>query len=136
MAGKRISPERILKELAAIAFARVPDYMELTGADVRMREELKPLERAAVASIEKTTTGLKVKFYDKMKALELLGVARDEACVFEDSYVALETAKGAGLQTVGIFDKYSFGQDRLRSAADIYLDESQTLEHVIPMIQA
>ena len=73
MAGKRISPERILKELAAIAFARVPDYMELTGADVRMREALKPLDRAAVASIEKSTTGLKVKFYDKMKALELLG---------------------------------------------------------------
>lgn len=71
-----------------------------------------------------------------LKALELLGVSRDEACVFEDSYVALETAKGAGLQTVGIFDKYSFGQDRLRNAADIYLDEQKTLEHLIPMIQA
>lgn len=73
MAGKKISPEQILKELAAIGFARVPDYMVLTDGDVRLKERLKPLERAAVASIEKTSTGVKVKFYDKMKALELLG---------------------------------------------------------------
>ena len=72
MAGKQISPQRILKELAAIGFARVPDYMEFNGGDVQLKE-LKPLQRAAIASVEKTSTGLKVKFYDKMKALELLG---------------------------------------------------------------
>ncbi len=73
MAGKKVSPEGIIRELAAIGFARVPDYLELTDGDVRLREGLKPLERAAVASVEKTTGGVKVKFYDKMKALELLG---------------------------------------------------------------
>ena len=73
MAGKKISPEQVMRELAAIGFARVPDYLVIEEGDVRLKEGLKPLERAAVASIEKTSTGVKVKFYDKMKALELLG---------------------------------------------------------------
>ena len=73
MAGKKISPERVLAELAAIGFARAPDYLVVEDGNVRLREDLKPSERAAVASIEKSTTGIKVKFYDKMKALELLG---------------------------------------------------------------
>lgn len=73
MAGKKISPKQVMRELAAIAFARVPDCMVIEGSDVRLREGLKPLERASIASIEKTSNGMKVKFYDKMKALELLG---------------------------------------------------------------
>lgn len=73
MAGMKISPEKILQELAAIAFARVPECMELVGSDVRLKEKLKPAQRVAIASIEKSSTGMKVKFYDKMKALELLG---------------------------------------------------------------
>ncbi len=73
MAGKKITPEQILKELAAIGFACVPDCLDLENGDVRLREGLKPRQRAAVASVEKTSAGIKVKFYDKMKALELLG---------------------------------------------------------------
>ena len=73
MAGKKISPEQVMRELAAIGFARVPDCLVMEDGDVRLKEDLKPLERAAVASIEKSGTGVKVKFYDKMKALELLG---------------------------------------------------------------
>ncbi len=73
MAGNRITPEQVLRELAAIGFAKVTDFLELENGDVRLRENLKPRQRAAVASIEKTSTGVKVKFYDKMKALELLG---------------------------------------------------------------
>ena len=69
MAGK-ISPEKILEELAAIAFARVPDYMAQENGQIHLREDLKPRQRAAIASVE---SGGKVKFYDKMKALELLG---------------------------------------------------------------
>ena len=73
MAGKKISPQQIMKELAAIGFARVPDYLDLSDGQVRLKEDLKPLQRAAIASVEKTATGIRVKFYDKMKALELLG---------------------------------------------------------------
>ena len=73
MAKSKISPEKILEELAAIAFARVPDYMVQENGQLRLRENLKPRQRAAIASVENSTTGVKVKFYDKMKALELLG---------------------------------------------------------------
>lgn len=73
MANRKISPQRVLGELAAIAFARAPECLVIENGQVYLREDLKPLDRAAVASIEKTSTGLKVKFYDKMKALELLG---------------------------------------------------------------
>ena len=69
----KLSPEKIIEELAAIAFARAPDLLVVEDGQVRLREDLKPRQRAAVASVEKSTTGLKVKFYDKMKALELLG---------------------------------------------------------------
>ena len=70
MAKRNISPEQVLQELAAIAFARVPDYMDGEG---NLKAELKPSQRAAIASVEKGSAGVKVKFYDKMKALELLG---------------------------------------------------------------
>ena len=65
----KISPEKILEELAAIAFARVPDYMVQEDGQLRLRDDLRPRQRAAIASVENG----KVKFYDKMKALELLG---------------------------------------------------------------
>lgn len=73
MAGRKVSPKQIIQELTAIAFARVPDCMVIEDGDVRLKEGLKPLQRASIASIEKTSSGVKVKFYDKMKALELLG---------------------------------------------------------------
>ena len=73
MRGKKISPERVMQELAAIGFARAPDYLELQDGQLHLKENLKPMQRAAIASIERSTTGIKVKFYDKMKALELLG---------------------------------------------------------------
>ena len=69
----KITPEKIIDELAAIAFARAPDYLVVEDGQIRLRDDLKPRQRAAVASVEKSTTGIKVKFYDKMKALELLG---------------------------------------------------------------
>jgi HAD superfamily hydrolase (TIGR01509 family) len=64
-------------------------------------------------------------------AKDRMGFAPGEICVFEDSYVALETAKSAGFQTVGVFDQYSPGQERLKNAADVYLDKTKTLKSFI-----
>ena len=65
----------ILGELEAIAMARATDFMGVRDnqLEIRSTAELTPAQCAAIASIEKSTTGLKVKFYDKLKALELLG---------------------------------------------------------------
>ena len=64
-------------------------------------------------------------------AKDRMGFKPEEICVFEDSYVALETAKNAGFQTVGVYDQYSPGKERLKSAADVYLDKTQTLKAFI-----
>lgn len=68
-------PELILRELSAIALARATDCLQLTQGQVMLKEEsqMRPEDAAAIASVEKTAAGCKVKFYDKLKALELLG---------------------------------------------------------------
>ena len=65
-----LTEERILQELAAIGFARAEDYLEMEDGQPKIKNTE---TMAAVASMETTSKGLKVKFYDKLKALELLG---------------------------------------------------------------
>ena len=67
--------QKIIEELMAIGFARATDYLSVREdkLEVRATDELPRSAGAAIASIERSTTGLKVKFYDKLKALELLG---------------------------------------------------------------
>ncbi len=67
-----VSRDAVLQELALIGFARVPDYLEIRDGTLTMRQG-KEQDGAAIASIEKGTGGWKVKFYDKLKALELMG---------------------------------------------------------------
>ena len=68
---------KILKQLWAIALCDVGKVYRVQEGGI----ELLPMDswdkktRLAVASVEKGTGGLKVKFYDKLKALELLGKA-------------------------------------------------------------
>jgi HAD superfamily hydrolase (TIGR01509 family) len=66
---------------------------------------------------------------------EALGLPVDDLCVVEDSYIALETAKKAGFQTIGVFDKLAFGQDRLKLASDIYMREGQDLSSLIGTLE-
>lgn len=64
--------ERILQELAAIALARTTDCLRVQEGEAQLKA-LRGKGAAAVASLEKTSGGYKLKFYDKLKALELLG---------------------------------------------------------------
>lgn len=70
-----LCPEEILRELQTLALARATDFLAVrNGAvDIKSTDELPPELTAAIASVEKTSTGLRVKFYDKLKALELPG---------------------------------------------------------------
>ena len=67
-------------------------------------------------------------------ALEKLGTPREETWVFEDSLVAIETASGAGLCTVGIYDRYNFGHARMQEVADLYLGEGEEMASLTPAL--
>jgi len=62
-----------------------------------------------------------------------LGTTVGETWVFEDSAVALCTAHKLGMQTVGIYDQYNYGQDILRENANIYIDKDDSLARLIGM---
>ena len=70
-----ITQDRVLQELAAIAFAKATDYAEIKNECVRIRDtaELDEQQIMALAGIEEGKFGIKVKLNDKEKALELLG---------------------------------------------------------------
>jgi len=93
-----ITQERVLQELAAIAFADVSDYVNveteqvdawgihpITGevcliptgwrqcVKVINTKELPKRKRAALASIKQGSNGIEIKLYDRHRALELLG---------------------------------------------------------------
>lgn len=70
-----ITAERVLNELAKIAFADVTEFFEHDKKDgyVTLKKNfLNSPNIGAVAGIEPTATGLKVKMNDKQKALEML----------------------------------------------------------------
>ena len=71
----KISTKKVVDELAAIGFARATDFLSVEAGElvVRSTSELSKNDRAAIASLEATSNGIRLKFYDKMKALELLG---------------------------------------------------------------
>ena len=68
-------------------------------------------------------------------AKDKLGCKIEEACVFEDSYLALETARSAGFRTAGLYDKYNYEHERLRASSDIYMDKGETLADLIEFIE-
>ena len=74
---EQITQQKVLRELAAIGFARLPQFISIRDGEAEIKDfsSLPEELTAAVASVEKGTGGLKVKFYDKLKALELLGKA-------------------------------------------------------------
>lgn len=82
----QITSDKVLRELARIAFADASDYVKVVtlspkktvgvplGAVVLTpTEKLTADQKAAIASIEETQAGIRVRTHDKVKALELLG---------------------------------------------------------------
>ena len=64
-------------------------------------------------------------------AADFLGESVTETWVFEDSLVAIETAVKIGMPTVGIYDRFNFGQERIREIATEYIDDGETLLKLI-----
>ena len=82
-----VTQERVLRELARVAFADAADYVQVETRIINRGEVKVPIElvvhketaelsadqRAAIASIKQGAHGVEVKLHDKIKALELLG---------------------------------------------------------------
>ena len=76
--GERVKPvtaKDILYQLRCIAMADVTGVINVRDGtlEVTSTGKIPKRLRCAIASIEKGPGGFKVKFYDKLKALELLG---------------------------------------------------------------
>lgn len=67
--------EQIVTELAAIGLTRATDVLYIADGQVGIKtpEQMGKAHAAAIAAVEKSSAGWKIKFYDKLKALELLG---------------------------------------------------------------
>ena len=63
-----------------------------------------------------------------------LGTPKESTWVFEDSFVALQTARRAGYQTVGIYDKYNFYLDRMPEVSTEYIADGERLTRLIDFI--
>ena len=72
---KKITPKAVVEELAAIGFARATNFLWVSDGELTIRptDTLSKADQAAIASVDRTSNGIRLKFYDKMKALELLG---------------------------------------------------------------
>lgn len=70
-----VTQDMVVKELAAIAFARATDYAAVRGGTVCIKDtdSLSDDQIRAIAGIKEGANGIEIKLNDKEKALELLG---------------------------------------------------------------
>ena len=64
-------------------------------------------------------------------AKDYLGESIENTWVFEDSLVAIETATKIGMRTVGIYDRFNYGQDKICQIATKYIAEGESLLKLI-----
>ena len=74
-----VTQDRVVEELAAIAFSKATDYVEIrsngvTGVVIiKPTSELSDVQVRAIAGIKEGANGIEIKLNDKEKALELIG---------------------------------------------------------------
>ena len=69
-----VEADRVMIELARIAFADITDVIQIKGGEVTVTDTAKLSEgqRAAIAAIEENKSGLKIRMHQKAQALESL----------------------------------------------------------------
>ncbi|SHK31153.1 terminase small subunit [Hespellia stercorisuis] len=111
-----VTQDRVVEELASIAFSRATDYVEIRSNGVcgtviiKPTTELTEEQVRAIAGIKEGANGIEVKLNDKEKALELLGrhlgmwndkldiktPAIDESLKEMEAYFERQKARGSG----------------------------------------
>lgn len=66
-----------------------------------------------------------------LMALEFLGTSVEETWVFEDAFVALNTAGQIGMPTVGVYDSHNFDPDKVAGKATLYVGPGENLTKLI-----
>lgn len=72
----QITREQVVQELASLGFANLTDFIELNESreiQLKSLEDIPTDKLKALSSLEVSKNGLKVKLYDKIRALETLG---------------------------------------------------------------
>ena len=64
-----------------------------------------------------------------------MNLTPSEVCVFEDALVAIRTAKNAGFNTVGIFDKHNFNQEQVKLYSDYYVEDGKPLSDAVKIFE-
>ncbi|MBD3203732.1 hypothetical protein GF327_05525 [Candidatus Woesearchaeota archaeon] len=67
-----LQAEDVIMNLKNIVFADITQYVRLKNGKVKIKD-LSKADTSVIQSITQTKHGIKLKLYDKMKALELLG---------------------------------------------------------------
>ena len=111
-----VTQDRVVEELAAIAFSKATDYVEIRSNGVagvviiKPTSELSDAQIRAIAGIKEGANGIEIKLNDKEKALELLGrhlgmwndklaiktPAIDESIKEMEEYFEQQKASGSG----------------------------------------
>ena len=68
-----------------------------------------------------------------LAALEGMGVGVEGTWIFEDSLVALQTAKKLGLRAVGIYDPFNYGNEEAERISDHYVRENEGMDQLISL---
>ena len=111
-----------------VASATAPDLLEIVIRRYR-------LDRYFSKIFSCSEIGKGKEFPDVFQAAHAyLGSPQDRTWVFEDSFVALQTAQKAGYQTVGIYDPYNFNLDRMPEVSTVYIAKGETLTRLIAEI--
>ena len=108
-----------------IASATAPELVEMALEHCGIKEYF-----TAVFSCSTTGKG-KDKPDIFLLAADYLGASQSDIWVFEDSLAAIETAAKIGMNTVGIYDSYNYGQDKIKEIATEYIDSTETLLKLI-----
>lgn len=108
-----------------IASATNPDLVESAMEHCGIRHYFDTVFSCGVLGKGKDTPDI------YLMAMEHLGEDIDHTWVFEDAYLAIRTATGIGMQTVGIYDKYNPYQDEIKTMATHYIAPGETLMKLV-----
>ncbi len=106
---------------AVIASATAPELIEIALEHCGVRHYFEEIFSCSVVGKGKEAPDI------FLHTQAWLGTETAETWVFEDSFVALETAQRIGMPTVGIYDRYNPWQDAVEKASTIYIGPGENV---------